>query len=78
VRGISLKLQEEERERRMEFVPDRSEAETRPPGPGSWENDGQLVINQEIHQEILGRLLKTTHLISSHHFDDFLPDFLSF
>ena len=26
VRGISLKLQEEERERRMEFVPDQSEA----------------------------------------------------
>ena len=25
VRGISLKLQEEERERRMEYVPDRSE-----------------------------------------------------
>lgn len=25
VRGISLKLQEEERERRMDFVPDRSE-----------------------------------------------------
>eukprot|EP00438_Fugacium_kawagutii_P031202 Skav220797 [mRNA] locus=scaffold150:325358:333250:+ [translate_table: standard] len=28
VRGISLKLQEEERERRMEFVPDRSEVNT--------------------------------------------------
>merc|ERR1719305_660627 len=27
VRGISLKLQEEERERRMEFVPDRSEVD---------------------------------------------------
>ncbi|CAE7540002.1 RPS17 [Symbiodinium microadriaticum] len=28
VRGISLKLQEEERERRMEFVPDQSEVNT--------------------------------------------------
>merc|ERR1711964_277692 len=28
VRGISLKLQEEERERRMDFVPDRSEVDT--------------------------------------------------
>ncbi|CEM17649.1 unnamed protein product [Vitrella brassicaformis CCMP3155] len=28
VRGISLKLQEEERERRMEFIPERSEVET--------------------------------------------------
>ena len=28
VRGISLKLQEEERERRMEFVPDKSEVDT--------------------------------------------------
>ncbi|CAK9101914.1 unnamed protein product [Durusdinium trenchii] len=28
VRGISLKLQEEERERRMEFVPERSEVNT--------------------------------------------------
>merc|ERR1719456_66787 len=28
VRGISLKLQEEERERRMEFVPDQSEVDT--------------------------------------------------
>merc|ERR1711933_456263 len=27
VRGISLKLQEEERERRMDFVPDRSEVD---------------------------------------------------
>jgi len=28
VRGISLKLQEEERERRMDFVPDQSEVDT--------------------------------------------------
>eukprot|EP00397_Hematodinium_sp_SG-2012_P063290 GEMP01087119.1.p1 GENE.GEMP01087119.1~~GEMP01087119.1.p1 ORF type:complete len:149 (+),score=32.85 GEMP01087119.1:48-449(+) len=28
VRGISLKLQEEERERRMDFVPDHSEVDT--------------------------------------------------
>ena len=27
MRGISLKLQEEERERRMEYVPDRSEVD---------------------------------------------------
>ena len=28
MRGISLKLQEEERERRMEYVPDKSEVDT--------------------------------------------------
>jgi len=65
VRGISLKLQEEERERRMEFVPDRSEADT---GPPKAREAGKMM-------EILGRLLKTTHLISSHHFDDFLNRF---
>ena len=34
VRGISLKLQEEERERRMEFVPERSEVPELVAGPG--------------------------------------------
>ena len=84
VRGISLKLQEEERERRMEFVPDRSEAETReisgPISPGlAGKNDGKWWSPGDSPGDLRGRFIedKPSH-ISSHHFDGFFFAWCSF